>query len=177
MVGSQKDGAVLPMLAGRIDSGLLVRVLWGITALYLVVLAFVTLWPVHVDDNAAGGFLHNLINRGHGEGWLPAWFTYELVEWLSNVVMFVPGGFLLGLLLTPPWRWFVPLMGLATTVAIESVQHFMPGRTSSALDVLANSWGALLGWFLALVVLRCGWVSSAGRVAAKNNENPQETSS
>ena len=48
----------------------------------------------------------------------------------------------------------VPLGGLGATLFIETIQHFMPGRTSSLLDVLANSLGCAIGWVLGLVVLR-----------------------
>lgn len=160
--GGVLDGAVRHSAFSAVVEGRGVRgALWALTVLYMAVVAFMTLWPVHIDDNAAGGFLHGLLGRGHAEGWLPGWFNYDLVEWLSNVVMFVPGGFLLGILLRPPVRWFVPVAGVCTTVGIESLQHFMPGRTSSVLDIWANSMGALLGWLVALVLIR--WVSRARR--------------
>lgn len=128
---------------------LLRKIGYLLTLIYMLLVALIVLWPVHVDDNAAGGLLHDLLTRGHTEGWLPLWFNYGLVEWLSNLVMFVPGGLLLGLLLARPLRTWVPLAGLCTSLGIETIQHLMPGRTSSALDVLANFLGALLGWGLA----------------------------
>lgn len=124
-----------------------------LTVIYMGIVAFMTLWPVHIDDNAAGGFLHDLIDKGHLKGWLPGWFTYNLVEWLSNVVMFMPGGFLLCLLLKSPARFWVPLAGMCTSVGIETIQLFMPERTSSLLDILANSLGAFGGWLLGILVL------------------------
>lgn len=124
-----------------------------LTAVYMVIVALMTLWPVHIDNNAAGGFLHDWLNRGHHEGWLPTWCNYSLVEWFSNVVMFMPGGFMLCLLLRMPLRFWVPWAGMCTSVGIETVQRMMPGRTSSLLDILANSLGAFAGWGLGLAVL------------------------
>lgn len=127
---------------------------WSLAALYVLTVAFIVLWPSHVDAGESGELLRRLLDTGHGSGWLPTWLGYAQVEWLSNVVMFAPGGFLFTLLLRPKRSWLVPLGGLAATLSIETIQHFMPGRTSSALDVLANFLGCAIGWVLAVWVLR-----------------------
>lgn len=112
---------------------------------YLVALGFVVLWPTHVDDNAAGGFVDALVQRGREQGWLPAWFTYAVLEWVSNVIMFLPFGFLLFLLLPKNLRSLVLLCGFLTTCGIEFVQLLMPERTSSWLDIVANTCGTVFG--------------------------------
>ncbi|MGV3017202.1 VanZ family protein [Rothia sp. 88186D007BW] len=129
-------------------------VLWVLTWLYVVAVAIIVLWPTHVDSGESGQTLACILAEGHTRGWLPGWFGYPQVEWLSNVVMFMPGGLLFTWLLRPARTWLVPLGGLACTLAIETTQHFMPGRTSSPLDVLANALGCAIGWVFALALLR-----------------------
>lgn len=131
---------------------LLRRAGWALALLYVLAVGFTVFWPVHVDSGDSGETLRRLLEAGHSAGWLPAWFGYAQVEWLSNVVMFMPGGLLAVLLLRPRSPWLVPLGGLAATLFIESVQHFIPGRTSSPLDVLANTLGCVIGWVLGLLV-------------------------
>lgn len=131
---------------------LLRRAGWALALLYVLAVSFIVFWPVHVDSGESGETLRRLLDAGYSAGWLPTWFSYNQVEWLSNVVMFMPGGFLAVLLLRPRRPWLVPLGGLTATLIIESVQMFMPGRTSSLLDVLANALGCVIGWVLGLLV-------------------------
>lgn len=138
--------------------------LWGLVCLYVAAVAFIVFWPTHVDSGESGETLARILADGHARGWLPGWFGYGQVEWLSNVVMFVPGGLLFTWLLRPARTWLVPLGGLACTLAIETTQHFMPGRTSSPLDVLANTLGCAIGWVLALALVK---------VTEKPNQNTE----
>ena len=117
-------------------------ILWPVTALYCAVVASIVFAPVHVDDNEMGGRLAQLLDTGHAEGWLPAFITYSSIEQLSNVIMFMPGGFLFALLLKPKARPHVLYAG------------FMPDRTGDPVDVLMNGSGALLGAAGALGVHR-----------------------
>ncbi len=126
---------------------------WAALACYLLTIAVIVFWPVHVDAGEPGHVLQELLHTGYRSGLLPRWFGYAQVEWLSNVLIFVPGGLLFTLLLRPTRSWLVPLGGLGATLFIETTQHFMPGRTSSLLDVLANSLGCAIGWVVGLVVL------------------------
>lgn len=134
--------------------------LGALTCLYLLAVAFIVLWPTHVDSGESGETLARILASGHASGWLPIWFGYGQVEWLSNVIMFMPGGAFFTWLATRPGAlrparpWLIPAGGLAATCLIETIQHFMPGRTSSPLDVLANTLGCVIGWVFALVVLK-----------------------
>lgn len=121
---------------------------WALALLYLLAVSFIVFWPTHVDSGDSGETLRRLLAAGHSSGWLPTWFGYAQVEWLSNVLMFMPGGFLALLLFQPRRWWPIPALGLAATLSIETIQHLMPGRTSSPLDVLANLLGCVIGWVL-----------------------------
>jgi len=75
-------------------------------------------------------------------------FFFVAVEFLANVVMFVPFGVLVWLAFARPRWWVVVLLGLATTVTIELVQSTMPSRYSTVSDVVANTLGAAAGVLL-----------------------------
>ena len=81
---------------------------------------------------------------GFGSGW---------VEFLANVVMFLPLGFLLALLFRRPWHGVMLALGLS--IVVELAQIVIPSRQPSLRDILANALGAALGAFPAwLLVLR-----------------------
>ncbi len=78
----------------------------------------------------------------------PTFVTFGLVEWLANVLMFLPVGFLFAGAVSPRRRsWVVPLAA-AMSVTAELFQLLLPDRVSSVYDVLANTLGALLGVLL-----------------------------
>jgi VanZ family protein len=92
------------------------------------------------------GSLIQYLDRGHAKGTVPGFVTYDLLQWLSNVVMFVPVGALLAAVLLPRQRMLAAVISMATSGAIELIQHIgVPGRVASFSDVLANTTGALLG--------------------------------
>ncbi len=72
-------------------------------------------------------------------------------DFLLNIVMFLPGGYLLTLVLTRKgmshiWGWLLAtFVGLLLTLGIEALQVFLPGRGSSWLDVASNTLGAMVG--------------------------------
>ena len=73
---------------------------------------------------------------------------------IINLLAYMPFGFLLVLALQS--RCTVrsaliaaTLAGLATSLAMEAVQMYLPARTSSTLDVLTNGLGGLIGAFIA----------------------------
>lgn len=122
-------------------------------AVYLLAVAVITLRPAGPDDGALD-VARRVIAWLEGTG-LPV--TFEGVEAVANVVMFVPFGVLVGLLLHRPW-WVVVLLGTATSVLIETVQRWLPTRYPTLQDVVMNTLGAAVG----VVVL-----ALAGRALAR----------
>lgn len=111
---------------------------------YLVVLAAIAFWPKPVDSGA--GPLLRVITRA-----IPV-LTYERIEFLANIALFVPLGALLTLVL-PGRRWLVLPMCIVTTVAIECVQAVaLNARTPSLLDIVANTTGACVGIIVAVIL-------------------------
>ena len=72
--------------------------------------------------------------------------TSTVLEFLANIVLFVP----LGLLVAVAWPrlrpWRVVLLGFAVSFTIELVQTLLPSRFPTISDVIANTVGAALGW-------------------------------
>jgi glycopeptide antibiotics resistance protein len=80
------------------------------------------------------------------------WITYNRVQFIANIGMFVPVGVFL-LLLFGRRLWFVAVLGgAALTCAIEAAQLFIPGRVSDVWDLVANTLGAVIGVLFALVI-------------------------
>lgn len=69
---------------------------------------------------------------------------------ILNIMLFVPYGFLLPMTKKNCnkkfWKWAL-LIGFATSLCIETLQYF-GGRMSEIDDLIANTWGTMLGYFL-----------------------------
>ena len=79
-------------------------------------------------------------------------FTYDRVEFLANVGLFVPVGVFLVLLFGSRLWWVAVFAGFLMTSAIETAQRAIPGRVPDDRDVLSNTMGTLIGVALALVL-------------------------
>ena len=87
------------------------------------------------------------------------------IHFVLNMLLFVP----LGALAHHRWRHAVKLLAIVTVAGaaaflisfgIEWLQHLLPGRESSLVDVTANTAGALLG----VVANRMVGAELAGRI-------------
>ncbi|WP_314324473.1 VanZ family protein [Paenarthrobacter ilicis] len=113
-------------------------------AVYLVALALVVFLPSQ-QAGTVTGFV------GVIAGWLyflgvPRSDAAVAVEFVSNIVMFIPFGALLRCLWPATWNWWrTLLLSAATSTAIELTQLLVPGRVTALSDVIANSAGGLIG--------------------------------
>ncbi|QOC26384.1 VanZ family protein [Microbacterium hominis] len=115
-------------------------------SVYAVALALVAFWPVPVDSGARP-FLRAVTAL------FPA-LTSARIEFVANIVMFVPLGFLLTVILRRR-RWMVLPIAFLTTVVIETGQAVaLAARTPSVLDIVANTAGACAGMLLAALAER-----------------------
>lgn len=109
------------------------------------------------------------------------YFNFELfidifacpLQYLLNFFLFVPMGFLVPLL----WKQYraekyVLLFGFGTSFAIEVLQMFC-GRTSDVDDLLMNTLGALIGYWMFLAAEPADFLLSA---AAKQNSGSRRGS-
>lgn len=98
------------------------------------------------------GLLADIIRPGikGGFNWKP--FDDLGIGFVLNIVMFLPLGFLV------PWFWkkcanvkYVTLLGFCFSLMIECSQIFN-GRATDVDDLIANTFGAFLGYVLWMVV-------------------------
>ena len=66
---------------------------------------------------------------------------------LGNIGMFLPLGFLTGLLWRKPHWWKSTFLGLLSSATIEFTQLFI-GRSTDIDDIILNTTGAFLGYWL-----------------------------
>jgi glycopeptide antibiotics resistance protein len=120
-------------------------------ATYAVFVALVVFWPSPVDGPVRGQLSH-VLGMFDRVGIRPI-DAYTVLETGSNILFFVPAGFLFVLIAGRRRWWLAPLGGLAASSVIEAIQAaFLPGRFASLMDVAANTAGALLGAALAVAV-------------------------
>jgi glycopeptide antibiotics resistance protein len=72
-----------------------------------------------------------------------------LVENIMNVFVFVPVGMILGSLLKVKGSWLVALLiGCSISITIEALQFWFMKGFSEVDDVMHNTVGCLIGWFM-----------------------------
>ncbi len=135
---------------------------------YVVVLAVVTLLPIHWTLGLLRGprnYEPELVPFGGIRRGFENSPVETLAELVGNVLLFVPFGFLLPLLVPAMSRWWRALAaGAAVSLAIEVYQLAWPGvRKASVNDVLTNALGALLGFVALRLINRTCSDSSPGQ--------------
>lgn len=121
------------------------RVAAVVLAVYVAVLAVLTLWPTSVASP--------LLRPVQGFGPVQALVTYGRAEFLANIALFAPLGLLLSLILPSRLRYAVMPVGFLASVVIEGVQAVaLPDRVPSVTDIVANTAGTCVG-LLVVVIL------------------------
>lgn len=95
----------------------------------------------------------------------PVLLTYTAFDALINLLAYLPLGLLAGLILRRRYSAFASMMlvlcvGFLLSASMEYLQMYLPSRTSSNLDMLTNSAGALIGAFLAVSITSWTWLFS-----------------
>jgi glycopeptide antibiotics resistance protein len=125
---------------------------------YLLFIGFTVWLPANISAKVTG--LVGVLARWVSEAGIAPYYQSAVVfEFLANVALFVPVGFLLPLAWSRLRLWQVVLIGALMSGLIESVQGLMPSRFPTISDVIANSLGTLVGGVIAvllLLVLRAG---------------------
>ena len=136
------------------------RLLVAAMAVYLVVVGLITLTPSTGDGHSPMWYVMRFLHRFDGTTWV----TESGLEFVANVVLFVPFG-LLGVPLVGRRRWRWVVGGVLLTCAIETAQLGIPGRVSDVRDLVANSTGAVVGTVTMMVAGRLWRGRSLGSVA------------
>lgn len=125
------------------------RIARALLVLIALCIAAIVFWPTRPAASGQGA-LELFFIRAHRNG-LPQWIGFALIEWLSNVVMFAPLGFLAVFAVKRSHRWAIIPAAFAGSCLIELTQlFFLPNRVSSVGDVAANTCGAAAGWLLGI---------------------------
>lgn len=121
---------------------------FAITAAYLGFIAWLTLGPQPTNPTSRGFFdaVIDFVNR-----YAPSLnFNYNDLQFLGNIAIFVPIGFLFVAIVGRRRWWLAVLIGVAMTLAIEGTQEFLPTRVPDVQDLIANSAGAAIGVLFAI---------------------------
>lgn len=92
----------------------------------------------------------------------PLMQNYSLFDVVVNLLAYLPLGLLLGLTLRAHYAagrsvLLATLGGLALSAAMEYAQMYLPSRTSSNMDILANTLGTVSGALLAASIAPRAW--------------------
>jgi glycopeptide antibiotics resistance protein len=120
------------------------------TLAYLAFVGWITLGPQPFDDDPNGLLFRALGFFDRHEA--TSWISYAGLEFYANIGMFLPIGLFLVLLFGRRLWWLAMGLGFCLTVAIETVQIFLPARVSDPRDIVANTCGAVLGVLVGLVL-------------------------
>lgn len=80
-------------------------------------------------------------------------WSFLLINFLGNIVMFMPNGFFAGLLMDKPRWWKVTLATFGLSLFIEVFQLFV-SRGTDVDDLILNTLGGLLGYWVFLFFRR-----------------------
>jgi glycopeptide antibiotics resistance protein len=119
---------------------------------YLLFIGFTVWLPANVSAKVTG--LVGVMARWVSDAGIAPYYQSAVVfEFLANVALFVPVGFLLPFAWSRLRLWQVVLIGALMSGLIESVQGLMPSRFPTISDVIANSLGTLIGAVIAALVV------------------------
>lgn len=94
---------------------------------------------------------------------MPLKLTFTSFDAAVNVLAYIPFGLLAGLALRARFAAVVSVLaavalGVGLSACMEYLQMYLPARTSSNVDVLTNSTGALIGALLAASITSWTWL-------------------
>lgn len=115
------------------------------SALYIVALAVIALWPTHVDSGI-DVVHHTVVGRWLLSQNLSPREAYDLIQFSANVLLYLPLGALTMMATTRTRWWHAVALALAVSSVFELLQATLrPGRTADLSDVIANTLGAAVG--------------------------------
>ncbi|TQL48617.1 glycopeptide antibiotics resistance protein [Homoserinimonas aerilata] len=151
-----------------------------LTMLLLVVYAafvmVITLTPQMPGSGFVGRVVHRVLASLHARGLFES-VNFLTIEFLGNILMFVPLGIFVALLVSRRHWWVLLFLGTIFSGVIELGQLlFLPDRFPEVRDLISNSTGFLLGatasvTFRLIVAHRDGLVERDRREAAQRAAN------
>lgn len=137
----------------------------SVFVLYTGFVLVVTLSPSQLDVSVQR-FVLRFVEVLHRYG-VPSWFGYGEVEFLANIAMFIPFGFILTLLFPVKVSWLSIAASLLFSTGIELFQReFLDERIYDTRDIVANTLGSV-GGFITAAFLRALVHSRDKRIIAR----------
>lgn len=147
-------------------------------AMYVVALALIVFWPTPVDA-AFPREIGWVITQVRNLGWQS--FDYGKLQSVSNIVLFLPFGFLAVVLMRARDWWACIVLGVVASALIETGQLlFLGDRYATLADVLTNGIGTVLGVAIGLAahaVVRGSARLRMARLPRVHEEAPRDTAS
>lgn len=135
------------------------RLLVVLFVVYLSLLVWLVLWKLDVpviglEDRQAIKLIPFVASGSAGAS--------APLEIAANLVFFLPFGVYVALL-APSWRWWrAGGAAVGTSLALEIAQYLLAVGRSDMTDLVSNTTGALLGFFLVVVLRRVSQERAVG---------------
>lgn len=126
------------------------RILLSVIILFVAAAGWLTLGPPPVADN---GWLSWALGWFRSDGDVN-WPAFLRLEFLANIVLFVPVGMAFYVLTGRRNWWHALILAIALSVTIEIVQGSVGDRVPDLRDFAANALGAGIGIVVAVRVHR-----------------------
>ena len=123
---------------------------------YVATLIAIAFWPTPIDRPITGA-LSKSIDLLHRRG-LPNFIGYKDIEFMANVLLFIPVGGIIATWNNNLGRTIV--FATYASLSIELVQELtLPQRFATVMDIVANTIGAAIGGvvFPTLLAWRSQW--------------------
>ncbi len=126
----------------------------GLLAAYTAFVLFMTITPRGAGDGALTRWVSETLDDLHARG-IALWVDFLTIEFIANILMFVPLGFLTALVLQRRRWWLLWVVGTAFSGLIELWQLlFLPERYPDWRDLVSNTIGFLIGAGLGVLIRR-----------------------
>ena len=125
------------------------KTLLALWLIYCVTLGAIAFWPTPIDRDYSG-MLNKLITAVNYQIGMNV-FTYAGIEFVANILLFIPLGVLIWASSINVNSILLLAVSFAGILSIEFFQKvLLEERYASALDLLANSCGVLIGFWITL---------------------------
>jgi glycopeptide antibiotics resistance protein len=125
------------------------RLVMAMLVVYSLIVFVITLTPQAPGAGFVSRIVYRFIASMNARGF--AWVDFLLIEFIGNILMFVPLGIFAALLISRKAWWTLLFMGSAFSGFIELFQAtFLPERYPEVRDLVSNTTGFLIGACIAI---------------------------
>jgi len=118
---------------------------------YSAVVLVITLTPQAPGASLISRITYRFIASMNARG--ISWVDFLVIEFIGNILMFVPLGIFAALLISRKAWWTLLFMGTAFSAFIEFFQAaFLPERYPEVRDIVSNTTGFLIGASIAITL-------------------------